>query len=425
MVGRYWMTGTLATGISFVQTLGVLLGAGFALIGLVLWAMETGPGTGVGTLRHRLAGYWRTLSRAPWSVTPRCVNGWLVDRIDGLIRYGFEQADKGMAFGGAVLVLLFIILPSLALINMLTGGSPFLYWYYLSLLAALAFLNFSGESERLKALNALAAVYLGLSLIAVIPVYVLRAFTDSSIYTVFSHAVLQSPLVAVFWYLAAYGLGMVLDTAVRFAGGNFRTSPSGRFVHGCLAAVPITYVLTFTALLAGHLAVFDQSPARSWTLILVSTGVTALSLSAVLRIMGLSRSEKAGSLGLVWALALGLILSTILSLGVAYFMHFGTARALSWSGALNVLAGLSPDGGQIFLGPDFWVMHLPFLPWLAFVFAMVCGFIGKAVAGAFGRVSGPGLPGAAGEDTWARPFLTSAVLSGTVAAVFWGLAFLV
>ena len=43
-----------------------------------------------------------------------------------------------------VFFLLFIVLPGLALVNMLTGGSPFLVRYYLLLLAVFAFLNFTG-----------------------------------------------------------------------------------------------------------------------------------------------------------------------------------------------------------------------------------------------------------------------------------------
>ncbi|NQV83852.1 MAG: hypothetical protein HQ494_08540 [Rhodospirillales bacterium] len=414
-------TGNLATGLPFVQMLIVIVGAGFAALGLILWAMESGSEHGSGNRRQRLAGGWRQLSEAPWSATPRRVNGWLVDTIDGLVRSGFEEADKGIAFGGFVMVLLFIILPVLALINMLIGGSAFLFWYYLALLAALAFLNFSGESERLKVLNGLAAVFLGLSLIAIIPVYALRAFTEVSIHNVFSHAVLKSPLIAVLWYLAAYGAGLVMDMAVRFAGGDFRTWPFGRFVHGGLAAMPVAFVLTFAALLAGHLAVFDQNPARSWTLILLSTGTTALSLPAIVRVMGLSRGENSEGLGVSWALGLGFALSTILSLAVAYGMHFDAGGALSWSGAVNVLVGLSPNGERIFLGPDFWVMHLPFLPWLAFVFTIVAGLLAKAIAGGFKMISRVGLSG----DAEVRPFLASALLAVGFVAIFWSFAVLI
>jgi len=51
----------------------------------------------------------------------------------------------------------------------------------------------------MKFFNSITSAFLGISLFLVIPVYVLRAFTEMSIHNVFTHAVLKSPLVAVFW----------------------------------------------------------------------------------------------------------------------------------------------------------------------------------------------------------------------------------
>lgn len=273
----------------------------------------------------------------------------------------------------------------------------------------------------MRSFNTLTSAFLDISLFIVIPVYVLRAFTEMSIHNVFSHAVLKSPLVAVFWYLAAYGVGMAFDTIVRYAGINIGTWPPARFVHGFLAVVPVAFVLTFLALLAGHLAVFDQNPVRSWTLLLVSTGVTALSLTTILGIMGMSGGRKTGVLGMTWALGLGLILSSVLSLAVAYGMHFGAREALTWSGATYVLVGFSPDGSRLFLSPDFWVMHLPFLPWFAFIGAIVAGFFGKGIALIIERISSDGLQ----VEVQARPYFASALLSATFAGVSWSISYLI
>ncbi|MBC8337697.1 MAG: hypothetical protein H8E39_03305 [Alphaproteobacteria bacterium] len=409
-------TEALPTGLPFVQMLGFLLGVTFTVLGLVLWAMEGGQDEASSKLRHKMAAGWRGMSSLAWTRVPLAATGWLIARIDGWVRIGFEEADRGIAFGGIVLFLLFVILPVLALVNMLTGGSPFLFMYYLSLLAALAFLNFSGETGYLKILNALIAGYLGLSLIAVIPIYVLRAFSEVSIHNVFSHAVLKSPLVAVFWYVAAYGVRVMFDLLVWMVGGRFQTRPFGFFIHAVLAATPLAFVLTFAALLAGHLAVFDQAPVRSWTLLLISTGLTAVSFPAVFGMVALSAREETEGLGLFWALALGLILSTMVSVLAAYGLHFGTGQALSWTEAVNVLIGLSPDGKQIYLGPDFWLMHLPFLPWLMVVFVMIAGVAGKGIAALSSRI---------GVDTGVekQPFLASAMLSGAFASVSYALFF--
>ena len=78
----------------------------------------------------------------------------LASRLYALIRAGLVEADMRVSFGGIIFSLLFVFLPLAAAVNALIGGKPFLFWYYLSLLAALAYLNFADESGRLRALTA-------------------------------------------------------------------------------------------------------------------------------------------------------------------------------------------------------------------------------------------------------------------------------
>jgi len=415
------------SGLAFVQSLLTVAGALFAASGLVLWAMETGPESGNVNTRRRLIDAWRNLGVMPWRQVPRRLTGWLVNKLERLIRAGFQDADLGVSFGGIVYALMFGVLPALALLNALIGGSPFLLWYYLSLLAVMVFLNFAGETRRFVALNGLAAAYLGVSLIVVIPIYVLRSFTEISIHNVFSHGVLKSFLVVVFWYMAAYGVGLMFDTAIRAFGRSPGQWPPSRFFHGFLAAVPVAFVLTFLALLAGHLSVFEQDPARSWQLILFATGFTALGLPVILTLMSLSapaaalsgreaRNRESG-LVLFFAYGLGLCVAAGLSLALAYGLHYGTERALSWPQAANILIGLSADGTRLSLSPDFWVSHLPLLPWLAFSFAVFSGFVAKTGVLALQAAAGPGVPSA-------RPFLTGAILCGLLAVMPWAAAWL-
>ena len=84
---------------------------------------------------------------------------------------------------------------------------------------------------------------------------------------------------AVFWYVAAYCVGLIFDAVYRYFSWDSKGSVSAKLVYGFLAALPVAYVLVFLALLAGYLAVFEQSPQRSWPLVLFGTGITALSLS--------------------------------------------------------------------------------------------------------------------------------------------------
>ncbi|MAF95544.1 MAG: hypothetical protein CMM60_07305 [Rhodospirillaceae bacterium] len=405
------------SGLQFVHSLLVLAGSLLAASGVALWMVETGPGEGLEATRRRWGEGLRNLAGASWLRIPGCLTGWLASRLDALIRAGFAEADMRVAFGGIFFGLLFVFLPLAAALNALIGGSPFLFLYYLSLLAALAYLNFAGEMGRLRVLNGVAAAYLGISLIVVIPIYVLRSFTDVNINDVFTHGVLKSFLIAVFWYVAAYGAGLMFDAVLRHMGRDPIDSASARFVHGFLAALPVAYVLTFLALLAGHLAVFDQTPFRSWQLVLFGTGITALGLSLTLRLMAATaaRGEKGGGgLALAAAYGGGLILAAGLSLVLGVGAYYGTGQALSWAEAGNLLIGLSADGGRVFLGPDFWLMHLTFLPWLAFVGAVFCGFVVKSVFNGFQFLTGP--------DTAKQPFLVLAVSCAACAVLIWGTA---
>ncbi len=291
--------------------------------------------------------------------------------------------------------------------------------YYLALLAALVFLNFAGETDRLRFLTGLAAVFLGVSLFAVVPIYVLRSFTEVTIH---SPGFLISLLVALFWYVAAYGAGLMLDAGLRFRGLDPGRLRSARFAHGFLAALPLAYVLTFLGLQAGQLAAMEPSPAQTWQLALLSIGLTAFSLPLTLQVMGASvadaGSRRGAGLAVAGAYGLSLLAAAGLSVALAYGIRFGTGGALGWAGAANLLMGLAPDGGRVYLGADFWVTHLPFLPLLGFLFAVLFGTVAKGAVLVFNKVAGPGA-------SFDQPFLISALSCGGISLLFFGAALLV
>ena len=403
----------MQNGLPFVQFLLTIAGAFAAALGLALWAYETGSEEGLTSNRHRLGENWRILSQTPWGDIIPCMTGWLVIKSNDLIRSVFQEADQGIGFGGVIFIVLFILIPIAAALNAFIGGSTFLFWYYLSLLAVLAFLNVSGETGRLRFLNGLAAVYLGGSIFVVIPVYVLLSFTDVTINSFFTHSVLKNLLVAVFWYVAAYGVGLLIDILFRSRGIDPTRSATARFINQFLAALPVAYVLTFLALLAGHLGVLEQSPMRSWRLVLASTGLTAISLPTTLFILALGAKNK--SLLPIWYF-LAFIAVLGFSVLVALFTYAGTNQSLNQIEFVNVLMGLSPSGMAVFFGPQFWILHLPFFPLMVFIFAIFSGFMVKGIIR--GAVSFSGVA------TFDQPYLVSAFACAGWAIVLWMAALL-
>ena len=88
---------------------------------------------------------------------------------------------------------------------------------------------------------------------------------------------------------------------------------------------------------------------------------------------------------------------------------------LTASQVLNVLAGRSRDGGGLYLGPEFWVTHLPFVPMLA-----VLGGIGGAW---LARILAVPLARRAGAPSWPpRPLTVSGLYCAVLAFIAAALA---
>ncbi len=99
-------------------------------------------------------------------------------------------------------------------------------------------------------------------------------------------------------------------------------------------------------------------------------------------------------------------------------LYFGTERAYSWGGALNLLVGLTADGKRVYLGPDFWVSHLPLVPWLLFLAAAVAGYVSKTTIQVFHAFAGL-------DASLERPFVASALSCGSLAVLVFASAVLI
>jgi len=176
------------TGLEFVKSLFYVMALMIALGGMVLALQETGVG-GDTDMRRRLGAYMEELKSISWTAIFRRTSTHAVRLIDHALRKYFTEADKSQTFSAFYIGLLFFVLPVAALINALFGGSPFLVFYYLFLLGALVFMNLAGEVRQLHGVHKVLALVLGLSILLVIPVYVLvpspKSFFGTSMPTEF------------------------------------------------------------------------------------------------------------------------------------------------------------------------------------------------------------------------------------------------
>ena len=399
------------TGLEFVKSLFYVMALMIALGGMVTALQETGIG-GDTVMRRRLGAYMEELKSISWTAIFRRTSAGTVRLIDHALRKYFTEADKSQTFSAFYIGLLFFVLPVAALVNALFGGSPFLIFYYLFLLAALVFMNLAGEVRQFRGVHNVLALVLGLSLLLVIPVYVLRSFTEVVLRDIYAYGVFSSLPVAFIWYVAAYGGMRAGETLLpaRAAG-----SPQNLF----LFALPIAFLLVCLSLLAGYMSISVRVPERPWALALAGIVLAAVSIVATRALMAAGLKVPAGAppAGRILAAYLAsAVLAAILSIGV-YFLAFPDLPSpVTLSGAVNVFLGFAPSGDRISLGPEFWVMHLPLLAPAAFIAALCLAFVAKGLLAAIGVL------GVKGEN---HPFFMIGTVCGTVSLGFIWLALII
>ena len=383
------------TGLEFVKSLFYVMALMIALGGTVVALQETGI-SGDTVMRRRLGAYMKELKSISWTAIFRRTSVHAVRLIDHALRKYFTEADKSQTFSAFYIGLLFFALPVAALVNTLFGGSPFLIIYYLFLLAALVFMNLAGEVRQFRGIHNVLALVLGLSLLLVIPVYVLRSFTEVVLRDIYAYGILSSLPVAFIWYVAAYG-GMRASEIMLPA----RTAANPRNLF--LFTLPIGFFLVCLSLFAGYLSISVRVPERPWALALAGIVLASASIVATRALIAASLEKAPGTI--MAAYLASAALAAILSIGV-YFLAFpDLTPPVTLSGAFNVLLGLAPSGDRISLSPEFWVMHMPFLAPAAFIVSLCLASVAK------GLLAMIGVLGVKGENL---PFFMVGSVCGTV-----------
>jgi len=374
-----------------VSLLGALGGAmGLAAIAAALIALDSdGKGRSSGRIAGALASLWRAAGEGGWGKAAACGIGLGVAFADRAVRVGFEDVDRTPAMGIVHLGLLFIVIPLAAMVNFAFGGSANLPLGYLAIAAAMAVLVVLGQARSRSGgaavVNAGLSLFAFAGLMAVVPWYVVVSFSERISHENPGHAFLMSLLIAPFYYVAAYSLMLCLEAVVPGFGPLAAKRPAAVFARRFLAALPVAFLLVFTALLFAQWAVGFEAPVKPLRLLFAAIALTAFSLPASMAIY-----ENAAGRGPASILIVTVIGGTVLSglLGMALPVLAGTAgHGLSSIDALvNVLVGLDAGGAGLFLGRDFWLMHLPLLPVLGLLVMAANGVAAKAIATASARL---------------------------------------
>ena len=232
---------------------------------------------------------------------------------------------------------------------------------------------------------------------------------DRVLNDVVGHAVLESVLVAPLLYVLAYAVMVFSESLLA---RPERAPGEALAIHSFLAGLPVSFVLVFAALLVGHVAASAGSPTRSWPMLISAMVFASAGLTVTVTVLSAAlRARRLMALPAAYAGAV--IAAAILSAAISVFGYPATGRDPSV--VVNVLVGRAPDGGGAYLGPRFWVTHLPFLPILVFGGGVVAAWLAKAVLTLVRWASGDGFE-------LRRPMLMTAVLCGAIGAASWGVA---
>ncbi|MDP6805266.1 MAG: hypothetical protein QF902_08030 [Rhodospirillales bacterium] len=397
------------SGLAFVSGAANVAAVVGTVFSVLLVALEFGPDRHGFVVYRRLTAFWSCVARTPWPAVAALATGSVTAGLERAIHTLFVDADRSAFFNALFLGLVFLALPAMALLNALVGGSSLLVTFCAVVVVVFAMLNLSGEIGATWLFNRACATFLGISVFFFIPAYVLQSFSDRLLKEVVGHAVLESILVAPLGYILAYSAMIFFDNLLRGRARRLRDA-----INGFLAALPVSYVLTFAAVLVGHFAVADPEPKKTWALLLASMVFASAALPFVIAVL---KPVLQSGRGLALAAAYGtcLVVASGFSILLYTFAYAAVDGAWSVAPALNVLVGMAPDGGHIYLGPAFWVAHLPYIPIALCLAGFAIGLLAKTVAALLGALRG---------EAFARdkPLLSSGLLCAMLSLLAWGLA---
>ncbi len=384
-----------------------LKAAGFilAFASIMLIALQIGQRRDPGPFHRWLDGVWHAIATTAWCALARLATGRLVDATSRAATIGFERADRGPFLDTLFIGLMFIVLPLLAFLNVAVGGRPNLALAFVAVFVVFAVFNLTAECRVLDPFNRAASLFLCFTLYIFVPAYVLRAFADRMLHESIGHAFFESVLVAPLVFILAYSAMTFVE---RPGAGGGTPGPLGikATAHAFLAALPVSFVLVFAALLAGHLAVAEINPIRSWKL-LISAMVAAATGFVATRALLAAGLRSTRSMVLAAACVASLVAAAGLSAALMVFAYGPALSPLNLGEVLNVLAGRSRDGAGPYLGSKFWVTHLPFLPMLAVIAAIGGAWLAKVLVIAVARRT----------DEPPRPYMTSGIYCAALAVL--------
>lgn len=357
--------------VDLTATLLRVLGVSIILIGAFLAGLEhSTPATAAA--RQTWSRRMRGLMDADWGGAAGRPVLAFVGAVETVVGYMLLRADRGSGLGALALMGVLFVIPAAAVINALTGGSPFLAGYYGVLVVAIVVLVVSGEIRSLSWLHALLSTAVLISLFLIIPVYLIYSFIDLSRYPLGGNIMVTALFVVPFWCLGALFVSYVVDQML------FRLRAGGDdeqvgLHHRILAMAPLAFVLFHFMLAVGQALTGEEMTGWPWRLVLICTGAGAVTAGGGLWLVRwAARCHRPAAV----AQAAGLVLIAGVVAGALVLVMSGAASA---GDAISLMWGQGREGTPPLSWP-FWVAQGVALPGYAFVMLPIIGMATRAAA---------------------------------------------
>lgn len=356
----------MINGLPFIETLLLWVGSVSILVAFVMACLESGHGAAVEFGRSWLTSRWKTLLGLSFPGLVVVAIRWTRDAADQALKAMVVEFDRSPVFSPVVMAVVCLFLPLASIVNAALGGRPALLVCYASIVGGIFLLGLFAENRAFDWLKSCIAWVIVIAGLIGSPFYAFWTLTSHILGSSFLHGVIAGLFVAVVCYSGVMGVW----TLVRSGRGFGDLGHAEKFMARVLFALPICYILYWLALLAGHFAVLELSPERSWETLLAVMGIGSLCFAVTMGAVdaGIARANMGH--GLVMLVA-GLVVAATGTMAIA---GVDGQPHLTW-----FLMGR--DGtGLLSLGPPFWVAHIPFALWVVMVGATVLIAVGRVVA---------------------------------------------
>ena len=362
-------------GLQFLQFLLVTMATPFLAIAMGLVLVGISASEDFEQFRSRFNGVLSPILKTDWEQLPYRALSSLVATFNKYLDYWFRQSENNILVDGLFILIILIGIPIGSVINLLMGGTEFLFILVVSVVTAFVTLAVTGETLRLRSISPALSIFIFLALFLFLPGYVFYSSTGYILGLDVGHAAIGCLLIAPFLYLTCQSLSLGIVQLFNTQKDHHTGKHTEQLITSFLAVLPLSYILVFAAFLAGQFATPEQPLPINWPTLLSSMISFGFCVSLTYSLLSWAANSRNFLPNLVAIFLSGII--CILS-GFAITWFGFSPETVTVMGLFYMMLGMSPEGDIIRLGPLFWVTHITSVPLVIIIGSTILTYLTRA-----------------------------------------------